>query len=188
VSTEPGTGHQWHYLPGHRAVRAIAETHQKAARAEAFLSVPLYRRVYDEFKGKQLPPRLHGLQQAFAKFGVSSKQTRNARLAFDKSATQAGFFSAGPDRLIEPIIGGAISPIGPTGPGSSGPSQVRLHAASLSVGESGAVLGLDPLIQGLLRRLPSQAKHGKRTNVQDGSKRSQPTLIWFIRRTKTIKS
>jgi hypothetical protein len=133
------------------------ERRQKAARAEAFFTVPLYKRVYDEFKGKQLPPR-HGLEQAFARFGVPSKQTYNARLAFDKSANQAGFFPTGPDRLIEPIIGGAISPTGPTGPGPSGPSHTRLQAASLSVGESGAEFGLDPLIQGLLRRLPKSGE------------------------------
>jgi hypothetical protein len=78
---------------------------QKSARAAAFLSVPLYRKVYDEFRGKQLPPRPLGLEQAFVRFGVSTKQKTNARLAFDKSANQAGFFPNGPDRLIEPIIG-----------------------------------------------------------------------------------
>ncbi len=78
---------------------------QKSARASAFLSVPLYKKVFDEFRGKQLPPRPQGLEQAFVRFGVSNKQKYNARLAFDKSATQAGFFPNGPDRLIEPIIG-----------------------------------------------------------------------------------
>jgi hypothetical protein len=85
------------------------ETRQKTARKEAFLSVPLYRRTYDEFRGKQLPPRPHGLEQAFVKFGVVPNQKTNARLAFDKSASQAGFFAAGPDRLIEPIISGSSS-------------------------------------------------------------------------------
>src|SRR5205814_1408529 len=41
------------------------EKRQKAARTAAFLSVPLYRRVYEEFRGRQLPPRPHGLEQAF---------------------------------------------------------------------------------------------------------------------------
>jgi hypothetical protein len=81
------------------------EKTQRTALAESFLTVPLYRRVYEDFKGKQLPPRPHGLEQAFVKFGVAPKQANYARLAFDKSATQAGFFAAGTDRLIEPIIG-----------------------------------------------------------------------------------
>jgi len=34
---------------------------QKAARAESFLAVPLYKTVYEAFRGKQLPPRPLGL-------------------------------------------------------------------------------------------------------------------------------
>src|SRR6202044_3596112 len=71
------------------------EKRQRAARAEGFLKVALYRRVYDEFKGKQLPPRPHALEQAFVRFGVSPKQKETARQIFDKSANQAGFFSTG---------------------------------------------------------------------------------------------
>ncbi len=84
---------------------------QRLARTEAFLAVPLYRRVYEDFRGKQLPPRPNGLEQAFLRYGVAPKQTTNARLAFDKSAKQAGFFSAGVDRLIEPIIAGGSAPL-----------------------------------------------------------------------------
>jgi hypothetical protein len=147
------------------------ETRQKAAKAQAFLNVPLYRRVYEEFKGKQLPPRPKGLEQAFANFGVSSKQTYNARLAFDKSASQAGFFSAAPDRLIEPIIGGPTGSAGPTGPtgatgpmgtlgvlgatGVTGPTGPRGEPAPRFYG-GGPVMheGPDQLIQVLLNRLP----------------------------------
>ncbi len=85
------------------------ENRQKKARAEAFLNVPLYKRVYDEFRGKQLPPRPLGLENTFEKFGVAPKQKSTARLVFDKSATSAGFFPNGPDRLIEPIIGPSMS-------------------------------------------------------------------------------
>jgi hypothetical protein len=88
----------------------LDEKRSRQAKAEAFLTVPLYKRAYDEFRGKQLPPRPHGLEQAFVKFGVAPKQKSHARWAFDKSARQAGFFSAGEDRLIEPIMG-AVSQI-----------------------------------------------------------------------------
>src|SRR5207245_1278707 len=84
----------------------VDATRQRAARAEAFLNVPLYKRAYEEFKGKQLPPRPHGLEQAFLKFGVAPKQRAVARQSFERSARQAGFFAASEDRLIEPIIGG----------------------------------------------------------------------------------
>jgi hypothetical protein len=152
------------------------ESSQRAAKAEAFLTVPLYKRTYEEFKGKQLPPRA-GLEQAFVKFGVAPKQAYNARLAFDRSADQAGFFPAGPDRLIEPILRGPTGPTGPSGPtgassyvtgptgptGPSGPPAGGLHermSADLPVrprfyGGGGEVgLELDQLIVGLLKRLP----------------------------------
>jgi hypothetical protein len=80
------------------------ETRVRAARVEAFLKVPLYKRTFEEYRGKQLPPRPHGLEQAFAGFGVGPKRTENARWAFDRSARQAGFYEHGDDRLIAPVI------------------------------------------------------------------------------------
>jgi hypothetical protein len=81
------------------------EMRVKGAKARAFLNVPLYNRVYDEFRGKQLPPRPRGLEQAFVGLGVAPKRKSNARWAFDRSARQAGFFSHGEDRLVAPVIG-----------------------------------------------------------------------------------
>ncbi len=52
---------------------------QRTAKADAFLRVPLYRRVYDEFRNKQLPPRPAALEHAFVGFGVASKQKDKAR-------------------------------------------------------------------------------------------------------------
>lgn len=129
------------------AVADNDEKRQKAAKAEAFLAVPLYRRTYDEFKGKQLPPR-PGLEQAFVRFGVAAKQKTAARLAFDKSAAQAGFFSAGPDRLIEPIIGGA-----PGAPVTASDDRVRAVSDAATTGPD--VSGFHPFIQGLLDTLPA---------------------------------
>ncbi|MGA2952543.1 MAG: hypothetical protein ABSD80_09950, partial [Caulobacteraceae bacterium] len=37
----------------------------KEARAEAFLKVPLYRRLYDEFRNRPLPPRPAPLERTF---------------------------------------------------------------------------------------------------------------------------
>ncbi|HEX2763039.1 MAG TPA: hypothetical protein VHM92_04215 [Allosphingosinicella sp.] len=83
---------------------------QREALIKAFLHVELYRRVYEEFKGKRLPPRPHGLEQAFIKMGVSPKQAKNARLAFEKSARIAGFYPNGDeDRLVMPFGPGTIT-------------------------------------------------------------------------------
>ncbi|MBV8751434.1 MAG: hypothetical protein JO328_01070 [Hyphomicrobiales bacterium] len=130
------------------------EQRQRAAKAQAFLNVPLYRRTFEEFKSRQLPPRPNGLEQAFIRFGVPPKSAQQARLAFDKSATQAGYFTAGPDRLIEPILGAAAPP--PTGPqsqdyGSGGNGD---RAGGYAEPERPAPRGLHPFIEGLLDKLP----------------------------------
>ena len=129
------------------------EKRRKQAMVQAFLAVPLYRRVYDEFRGKQLPPRPLGLEQAFVKFGVSQKQATAARQIFDKSAEQAGFFDKDDDRLIEPILGLVPSPenrppmpdeflpaerVGPPVVWPTTPARPPLH----------------PFVQGLLDTLP----------------------------------
>jgi hypothetical protein len=146
------------------------EKRQRGARAEAFLSVPLYRRTYDEFKGKQLPPRPHGLEQAFITFGVAPKQKANARYAFEKAAAQGGFFANGPDRLIEPIIGaGRVDLASASRAAATGragfpadhnrPTAEENNGDSVNgrdAGESGApkTSKLHPFIQGLLDSLP----------------------------------
>jgi hypothetical protein len=124
---------------------------QKAARAKAFLTVPLYRRVYDEFRGRSLPPRL-GLEQAFVKFGVSAKQKEAARQAFEKSATQAGFFAAGPDRLIEPIIG-APSPRSDDAVIDDDPDRLA-RGQNNPPPPASVAQAFHPFIQGLLDTLP----------------------------------
>jgi len=122
------------------------EAREKSARVQAFLSVELYRKIYEEFKGKQLPPRPLGLEQTFVQMGVAPKQKTNARLAFDKSARQAGFSTIDPDRLIEPMLGG--------GPGSPPPPAAVGRSVAPTSFAGGGVAALDPLIGGLLDRLP----------------------------------
>jgi hypothetical protein len=128
------------------------DRNQKQARAEAFLTVPLYKRTYEEFRGKQLPPRPFGLEQAFVRFGVSAKQKETARQIFEKSATQAGFFASGPDRLIPPIIasGGGFPPpsnLPPDDRGGGGKQQPEDTSEP-------DTRGLPPFVQVLLDALP----------------------------------
>jgi hypothetical protein len=124
---------------------------EKAARAEAFLTVPLFRRIYDEFRGKQLPPRPHGLEQALVQFGVVPKQKDKARRAFDSSARQAGFFVHGEDRLIEPVIGVPL-PLTAESRLTDVHSQiVRSHTHDVRGGRK----GYHPFIEGLLEELPA---------------------------------
>lgn len=82
--------------------RSIADPSQEAAaRADAFLAVPLYERIYDNYKGFTLPSP-SALEKFMREVGVSSKQTGKARNAFMRSARQAGFFAHGEDRLVRP--------------------------------------------------------------------------------------
>src|SRR5215211_6034602 len=57
------------------------------ARSDAFLAVPLYRKIHDEFEGHTLPGA-EGLESTMARLGVSPKQTERARQAFQRSAEQ----------------------------------------------------------------------------------------------------
>jgi hypothetical protein len=72
-----------------------------AARVEAFLAVPLFAALVNEYKGTMLPPD-SGLEQKILDLGVSAKQTAKARQAFQRSAELAGFFKMGKDRLVQP--------------------------------------------------------------------------------------
>jgi len=127
----------------------VDEARGKEARAQAFLNVPLYRRVYDEFKGKQLPPRPHGLAQAFVRFGVPAKQRDKARLAFERAARQTGFFDHGSERLVEPIITGGAAPLSDRG--NEPPPMDR----NLSRAPAPQRKGYHPFIEGLLESLPA---------------------------------
>jgi hypothetical protein len=81
---------------------------EQSAKAESFLLIPLYQKVYEQFKGTTLPPSA-GLEQAMVNLGVSQKQKDTARQIFQRSAQYAGFFWSGPGRLVRPTVKGASS-------------------------------------------------------------------------------
>jgi hypothetical protein len=128
------------------------EAEARAARRDAFLGVELYQKTFETFKGRPLPSRPAGIESAFVEFGVAPKQKDKARLAFERSAQFAGFFYAGKDKLVEPIInspfssGGRASEI--TQSADKEPPVERLPPAA----------ALEPLIKGLLDRLPIAGK------------------------------
>src|SRR5207244_3608808 len=87
----------------------ICDPNQEAsAKADAFLAVPLYSRIYEQFKGGVLPPP-SGLETAMVTLGVAPKQKDTARQVFQRSATEAGFFAYGPNRLVLPSIKASTS-------------------------------------------------------------------------------
>src|ERR1039458_1161308 len=70
---------------------------EQQAKVDAFLGVPLYQRVYEQFKGATLPPSA-GLESAMVTMGVAPKQKTVARQVFARSANLAGFFWSGEGR------------------------------------------------------------------------------------------
>jgi len=123
-------------------VRLVDPQTNEAARVEAFLQVPLYEQVYDQFRGKRLPED-QGLEAVMVDLGVSKKQAAKARQAMIRSAEQAGFFLTGRDRLVEPPIARVVDPIGEASSGDlPTPSPGLVGTAQ------------HPLIVGLWQMLP----------------------------------
>jgi hypothetical protein len=129
--------------------RQIADPSQEAAaRAESFMRVPLYARVFENYKGFTLPGPA-ALEKFMLEVGVSSKQTAKARHAFSRSAKQAGYFEHGEDRLVRPaaLTGPGTKPIEPEAP--------KAPESEKKGGSGGGDFGsLHPFIQGLLKTLP----------------------------------
>ena len=135
-------------------IRLASEPTNKADLVEAFLAVPLYRAVYERFKGNKLPPS-KALEREMAELGVSHKQTDRARQAFEKSAELAGFFESGNDRLVRPNLN-AFSPgdrVQPQAIDHSSDADEEVKRIEKKRVEPKSTI--DPIIQGLIERLPA---------------------------------
>jgi len=130
-------------------LRSVDPQQQKSVKVEAFLNVPLYKAVYDKFRGNTLPP-VAGLEREMVTMGVAKKQADKARQAFQRSAKYAGFFEFGADRLVAPSVNGANTQ--PSAVDQAPPDEKpKSGSAGGSDGGSGQY---HPFIQGLLQKLP----------------------------------
>jgi hypothetical protein len=145
---------------GHAILDSNDSARVAASKATAFLLVPLFRRIYDEFRNNQLPPSPQGLEHAMAGFGVPEKQKDKARRAFENSARQAGFFSRGNDRLVAPVIAPSQTP-------TVVPAQPEQNESATPVSSKVTlpVPAEHPFIKGLLLSLPE--KLGENWTVGD---------------------
>jgi hypothetical protein len=131
---------------GRRVADPLAEP---GARADAFLHVPLYRRIFEAHDGYTLPGP-GPLERFMRDAGVSPKQTGKARQAFMRSARQAGFFAHGEDRLVRPAF---------PGPGTR-PLESEIDRGNDGRAKNGGGGGGDdipprhPLIEGMFQSLP----------------------------------
>lgn len=136
---------------GHRlsdlGKRIVDTKQERAARCDAFLNIPLYRRVYEEHKGGTIPPAA-ALEREFSQFGVAAKQTARARQVFDRSAEQANFFEHGRDRLVKPTV-----KQGEAGADEADKDKDSGGGAGGGGGNGGGGTG-DPLLDALISKLP----------------------------------
>jgi hypothetical protein len=133
--------------------KVINPDHEKAARAQAFLSVPLYRAIYEDFEGKLLPPA-QGLESAMVNLGVVEKQAARARQAFQKSAKEAGFFTYGATKLVYPAIGANEVPPKVKEDENRLPDPKQKNGGTGNGGGGGNEKKRHPFIEGLLETLP----------------------------------
>jgi hypothetical protein len=120
---------------------------EAAARAEAFLSVELYKAIYEKYRKFALPGPT-GLEKEIQVLGVSSKQADKARQTFMRSAKQAGFFAHGEDRLVKPAHG-ALPLTQPIIPADDNGKDGKGGGGGGGDGGSN-----DPLIRAMIQKLP----------------------------------
>jgi hypothetical protein len=129
--------------------RIVDQSTEAQARAEAFLRVDLFNRLYQAHRGSPLP-NAAGIEHEMRDHGVTPNQLERARQVFARSARQAGFFNAAADRLVAPTVG----------PIQQGPDQApEQGAAQMPPAERAEPRRVDrarhPLIEGLFTMLPA---------------------------------
>ena len=86
------------------------------------------------------------MEREITQLGVSPKQTTRARQAFERSATQAGYFQHGSDRLVEPAFRDS--------PDTKPLSEPDEKIAGTNDNGDGNGNELHPFITGLIEELP----------------------------------
>jgi hypothetical protein len=129
---------------------------EERARVEAFLTVPLYKIIFDRFDGTVLPGDA-GLEAEMVRAGVAQKQVTKARQAFARSAAQANMFSQGRGRLVVPASVTVVTEKQADPPPPGDMAEKPSGGAAGGQAEGGALT--DPMIVGLFDRLvPEEGK------------------------------
>lgn len=128
--------------------RAVVDPNlMRETKASAFLAVPLFKAIYNKYKGGVIPPPA-ALERDIVTLGVSDKQKGRARQVFEKSAEESGFFEHGNNRLVMPGVP----------PRKSKADENKGKDGGGNGGDGIDDLGLDPLLIALLRKIPSTGK------------------------------
>ena len=113
---------------------------------KAFLNIELFAAMYDQHKGSVLPPP-PAIERQMEQLGVSPKQKERARQTFTKSAAFAGFIDSATGRFIKPGNG-------PQKDDDASAGAKKTGSRSEGGGGDGGGGEIDPIIRGLLARLP----------------------------------
>lgn len=143
-------------------IRIVDPRFSRAARAEAFLGVPLYKAAFEKLKGQTLPPSA-AIERLLESIGVAPKQKDKARQAFMRSAKHAGFMDIAPDRLTLPpnvnmAEGGDAEgqdDVGNTNGNTRNEGSHSNQRNGFLDAKSNSDFGLHPFIRGLLDKLPT---------------------------------
>jgi hypothetical protein len=128
--------------------RVVDPLQSRAAKTEAFLHVPLFKALYEKYKGGMTPPSA-ALEREIVALGVSEKQKARARQVFESSAAQTGFREQGASRLVLPAV-----VVKPDTPGK----QEKPGGNGDGGGNGNMSLDLDPLLIALLQKIPAQGE------------------------------
>ncbi|MGJ0394186.1 MAG: hypothetical protein ACR650_15810 [Methylocystis sp.] len=131
----------------------INPSQEIASKVTAFLNVPLFKQMYDQYNGHVLPPAA-AIERQMIQLGVSSKQADRARQNFTKSAQQAGFVDGQTGRFIKPACANARPEDKDGGRPEVGDDDRRGGGNN---GDDGG-LSLDPLLIALLKKIPPAEK------------------------------
>lgn len=134
---------------------AIVDPEQRNdAAVRAFLNVPLYEQVYETFSGKLLPQDA-GLESELGKLGVTEKSVGKARQVLQRSASTAGFFGSGRNRLVKPA--GARLPQAEAAPPTDDEPAAATEQPEPAPPPLAELEGpTDPLLRGLWSKLPAE--------------------------------
>lgn len=119
----------------------------REGKAKAFLTVPLYKAIFEKNKGGVLPPAA-ALEREMVGLGVSEKQKERARQVFERSAEQAGFFEHGKNKLVMPGVASS-------GHHRKGDEHKPAGGGGGGGGAAGGGGPDDPLIAALIQKLPA---------------------------------
>ena len=123
------------------------------AKTKAFLNVDLFQKMYEAYKGNPLPPST-ALKHTVGSFGVTPKQEDRARQTFTKSAEVANFIDPQTGIFIAPGFPEDNETVTQTTPSIDSDSEPGKNGGQ-DVGKSTLPPKLDPIILGLINRLPN---------------------------------